>query len=414
MYSGTVTAGIHADVRPEGRIDGVPAWCVGALLFSFFVSTLVVPSAAINKLVFGILLLVAFLTPFVFQGRAPIRTVSPLMILCVFVYGYVISIAGVVDSELGNQLVLSVAVLMLIYLLDWYKIDVDTLVKLAGIALCLFTAVFFYLVVVMDGSALAVYFMDNFREYSLGSLGQRDVVNGSAFMFRMGTTPFLYLPFSLFWLSFLDRRRWIDLTGVLATGFVMVVSTSRGLVLSAVLVVCFTLVTRLGVRARVVAACAVSVLAALAAFYLVENTRIFSASEASNSIKLGHIVSFVDNLTPRGLLTGEGLGAYYFSSGRNAFISQTEITPLDMIRYVGLPMALVFYFSLIWPALKLSSYRGSRGVYAVLFLLYLALSTTNPVLVNSYGFLVVIWYWAKVLLVDERSRPGAPIRREGA
>ena len=102
-------------------------------------------------------------------------------------------------------------------------------------------------------------------------------------------------------------------------------------------------------------------------------------------------------MTPVSLLFGEGLAATYFSSGYNALTAQTEITLLDMARYFGLPLTALLYAALLFPTPQGSSYHEENRSAVVIFLLYLSISMTNPVLFNSYGLLVVIWYWSRIL-----------------
>jgi hypothetical protein len=73
--------------------------------------------------------------------------------------------------------------------------------------------------------------------------------------------------------------------------------------------------------------------------------------------------------------------------------SYTELTPIDMCRYVGVPLTLVLYSALIMPLPGLWRYTRRGGAYFIAMLLYTALSMTNPVMFNSYGMLIIVWYW---------------------
>jgi hypothetical protein len=83
-------------------------------------------------------------------------------------------------------------------------------------------------------------------------------------------------------------------------------------------------------------------------------------------------------------------------------MAHTEITPLDMARYFGVVLATLLYFTIVFPTLRLKRYGGRNRIWLIAFLLYLVLSATNPVMFNSYGMLVVLWYWSKLIGV---SRP---------
>ena len=131
--------------------------------------------------------------------------------------------------------------------------------------------------------------------------------------------------------------------------------------------------------------------------YLIDNTSVFSSGDSSNFVKIGHFESFLENINFTNFLFGEGLASIYFSKGRGAMLAQTEITPVDMLRYFGFILAPLLYFVIFFPVKKLASYLGSNSLYAVLFLIYVLNSFTNPTMFNSYGLLVVLWYWSKIL-----------------
>jgi len=136
---------------------------------------------------------------------------------------------------------------------------------------------------------------------------------------------------------------------------------------------------------------------------LLATTTIFSSEEVSNAAKIGHFNSFLDALSVSGALFGNGLGSYYFSSGKGLFTAHTELTPIDLARYLGIPLAITFYGLLLLPVSRLSRYRGEQFLFSFGFLLFLVLSITNPTLLNSYGMVVVVWYWAKMSPPDEQS-----------
>ena len=110
-----------------------------ALLGLFLIVTVLVPAALVNKLIFVVLLVMMAAAVVASRGAVRIRTLSPLVILSIFTYGYLQALGGLADPDLSNQLLLSIAVLFLFYLVDWYAIDLDALIKIAGLSLCAFT-----------------------------------------------------------------------------------------------------------------------------------------------------------------------------------------------------------------------------------------------------------------------------------
>ena len=120
-----------------------------------------------------------------------------------------------------------------------------------------------------------------------------------------------------------------------------------------------------------------------------------SSDEESNSIKIGHLVSFFNIIDWKMLIFGQGLGSYFFTEGYGVVVSQTEITWMDAIRFFGLPLSIVLLMLLFFPVRNVplnSSFSSCR----VIMLLYIIMSMSNPVLLNSFGFLVVLWYWSVI------------------
>jgi hypothetical protein len=292
---------------------------------------------------------------------------------------------------------LSVAMLLLVYLVDWYAIDFGRLVKGAGIFLCLFSIAAILTLIVAQDSALGSFLMQYFIEFSLGAYGQRSFFDTTLFTFRIGTAPFLFLPYCLFLSSFLRKPRLLDLLALVLIGFVIFLSTSRGLILGCLLASGYITLARLRPTGQLIGFC-LGIVAALVLFdYLINQTNVLSVTEQSNNVKVGHVISFVEHMTPLRVLMGEGLAAYYFTSGFNFDAAQTEVTLLDMVRYFGAPLTSVLYAALLAPTLRLESYTGEKTTSVVIFVVYLAISLTNPVLFNSYGLLIVVWYWSSLL-----------------
>ncbi len=368
----------------------------------FLLATMAVPAAFANKVLYVGLFGLILVAPVAARGRVRVRSFSPVIAFTIFAYGYVLSFLFETDRVLANQLMLSVALLLLIYLIDWYAIDFDWLIKFSGIFLSIFSLATIFAFFLLPGSSvdLQAYLV----RYSMGAIGQRSsFTDNPLFTFRIGTAQFLFLPYCLFLSSLLRTRRIRDLLALLLVGLVIVLSTSRGLILGCVLATGYIALTRLRPSGQVIGFCVGAFAAILAFDYLLSQTAIFSATEFSNSVKLGHLVSFFEYMTAWRLLVGEGLAAFYFSSGFNLNTAQTEITLLDMVRYLGVPLTVVLYMALLFPSLRPESYSGDKSTAVFIFVVYLAISLTNPVLFNSYGLLIVVWYWSVVLGISSNA-----------
>jgi hypothetical protein len=216
----------------------------------------------------------------------------------------------------------------------------------------------------------------------------------------LGGAPFLYLPWCLILMRLSQKIRWNDLLWAMLYAFVIVLSGARGIMVIAVVFMCYVFVfNRSSIFSRIFVFLVVLALLVSFILFLISNTMVFGGEETSNAVKIGHLTSFWEQLTWASGFFGDGLGSYYFSSGSGILKSHTELTPVDLVRYVGFPLAFVVYTLLLFPRLYRGILGRQRQPILVAFSLYLVLSITNPVLFNSIGMLVVIWYWNKILRI---------------
>jgi len=149
---------------------------------------------------------------------------------------------------------------------------------------------------------------------------------------------------------------------------------------------------------------------AFALGYLIFRTNMFNSNEQSNSIKIGHFLSFLDVADWKMLLFGNGLGSYFYTQGYCRLVSQTEITWLDSIRYVGIPLSLVLFVVFLFPRSRYVPEKRMASNRLIMFM-YLLMSLSNPVLFNSYGFFVILWYWSAVMKDQKNLLVYAEVRR---
>ncbi|MFN0290508.1 hypothetical protein [Pedobacter helvus] len=365
----------------------------------FFITTLLFPVFVLNKVFF-----VAIFAVMLYDLKANNKmiTIAPIVVFIVFALGYLMSLFSsvAIDRAMSNQLMLSVLVLFLIYPIIKYKIDIDKVVKISGIVLIIFTGIFFLLIVTFLGNPVSSLAYDIFEKYGNGSSGLRSFSEEASLTFHFGTVPFLYLSTCLFFYSYLKNRKRLNLVAILISLPALIVSTSRGLWIICIIGMFLIFFLNLRLGAKILLVCiAIPTFLSLVSYVLV-NTNIFSSEEESNDVKIGHVTSFIDNINPVNLILGDGLGAYYYSKGSGAMKSHTEVTPLDMFRYFGLILTGILYLSIIFPAKNISSYLGEKRFFVAIFALYLINSFTNPIMFNSYGLLIVLWYWSKILTFD--------------
>lgn len=367
------------------------------LFFLFFLSTLIIPATIVNKIVFLILIGIQVFYRRTISQDIRLSTVSPIVILMIFLFGFVISFFNLSDRSLSIQFLFSVVVLLLIYLITRFDIDLDNIVKKSGLILSLFTGFSFIILVLMAGSSMSSSYIYFFNKFTLGSLGTRQFSDETTFSFHLGTVPFLFLPFSLYIKSFCERRTASGLLAILILFTAIVSSASRGLVFMSLISLTLIIFLNMKVVSRALLIAASIPVVILILHYLITRTLIFSGGEESNTVKIGHFESFLDNLNVKNVIIGDGLGSYYYSKGVERLTPHTEITPLDMLRYFGFILAPVLFLAMAFPSPSLRSYLGTNKIYTTIFLLYLIFSFTNPILINSFGLLIVLWYWSKIL-----------------
>lgn len=367
---------------------------VSLLLMFFFILSLLFPATVFNKVIFIIILGFVVVNYKLYK----LNTVSPFVVFFIFLYGFIFSFFNSVDKELALQFFLSVLVLFLIYPIVKYKIDIDRITKMSGIIMAIYTWIAFLIITVYVDLPFSLSFNEIiFVKYSSGSNGLRDFVEEGTMSFHIGTLPFMYLSFVLFVDSFIEKKRIISFLAIIFLFWTILISASRGTILSCILVAGFVVFYRSKLTAKL-AFLALSIPTIIGTvIYILTNTTVFDSGETSNTTKVGHFVSFLDHINFFNLFLGEGLGAYYYSKGVQKAMAHTEITPLDMLRYFGFILTPILYFYIFFPSKKLSDYLGRNKIYFVIFLIYVVNSFTNPTMFNSYGLLIVLWYWYKIL-----------------
>ena len=109
----------------------------------------------------------------------------------------------------------------------------------------------------------------------------------------------------------------------------------------------------------------------------------------SDEIKIQTIYSIFDHLNaaPYRYIFGSGVGSYFYSAGRNAYVDVVEVSFFDYFRQVGVIGFSLFLTFLVRPMKWL--YRNEKWVLLCL-LGYLVVAFTNPLLVTSTSFMAYV------------------------
>ena len=390
----TVPRAARAEVRGPSSSQ---RWARGLFHVSLL-PTLLAPAAGLNKvpfvLIFAWMLADALRRP----GQAPFPGVAPGVICAVFFYGFSLSLTTQSDHAIAFQFLTSVFILFMVNFVLRHGIDMDRASEQASGVLVVGT-VLFWASIFMPELPYAATIYHFFLDYNFSAAGDRDFFEGGAtFTLQLGTAPFLFVGFCIVSLRLLsEARRPFDLPWLLLLYATILTSGLRALIAIATLFLGILLVLRMRRVMRVVTLFALAAAAATLWLFVLRDSMVFSTEEVSNSVKIGHFTSFVDGLSIASTLFGRGLANFYYSTGSSALKAYTELTPIDLMRYFGIPLTLVVYFLLAFPVRGAKYFSGPHMGPTVAFALYLLMSMTNPVMFNSYGMIVVVWYWSTIL-----------------
>jgi len=356
--------------------------------------SLLAPTAIINKLLFIILLIWTIFLITQHNVSNIKSTLSAFIIIIIFMYGFFVGFLGDVDTHLSIQFFLATLLLLLIHFVGFYGLDMDRAVEFCGKVMILFSLM--YLVVFFNiGNPLAMEIFLFANEVSLSSVSSRDFGEGFELLtVALGTAPFLFIPWCLIVVRLIRRPSRVYFFWFSLYGFVIGLSGARGLIVVALIFLIGALISIAKVKVRLLSIFLTVVLITIGIIFVLDRTTIFSAGEVSNSIKIDHFRFFINALDVPSALFGNGLGSYYLSG--KGVLAHTELTPVDMVRYFGFPLAILLYWTLIFPVGDFGKYKGPNAIYTFGFFLFLILSITNPTLINSYGMIAIIWYWAKI------------------
>ena len=380
------------------------------LMLSFMLTTVLIPTTILNKVLFAALL--GWILRLFLKNRSPRpELIMPVVaIMGIFFYGLVLAITADNDRALALQFFLAIFVLTLTHFVEYFHIDMDRASEICGKAMVLFTML--YATFALNPTLpYATVLVEWFNIISSSSTSEREFSDTATSTLALGTAPFLFVPFCIVTIRLFQRFRGSDFFWLMLYAGTIISSGARGIIVVALAFLVLAALRLASPLVRILVVIAVGVLFFIIIPEILVYTNIFSDEEVSNNVKIGHFDSYIDVLNISNGLLGEGLGSYYYSSGKGLLIQHTEITPLDMARYVGIPLATMFFIILLIPRIKLITPRYFEFIYTISFALYLVLSVTNPVLINSYGMLVVVWYWTKLRVphpADFAARPSSP------
>lgn len=374
------------------------------LLGGFFVVTVVTPAAPVNKLLF-VALTLWLVADLLFAPSKKIGlTAPPVAIFSIFLYGFCLSQLNHANSGLAVQLLLSVLILFQISFIRNYQIDVERLIRVASNAMVLAT-VLLWCATFIPEMPMASLILDFMRTYSLSAFSEREFFEDATISLHLGTAPILLIGFSIIAKSYAKNRKLADLLMAVATAMAILLSASRGVIAGSGIVLVVIILLYSPRKLRLALVTMLGVFLVYVVHGLLFSSSLFSADEASNAGKIGHIKSFFEQLTLPSLIFGRGLANWYYSSGADAMKAETEVSPMDMVRYFGVLLTILLYYFIVFPVRRRANYLGESFIDFVIFMVYLLLSFTNPIMFNSMGMIVILWYWSRIYSSRGKSMP---------
>lgn len=372
------------------------------ILYILALFTLVAPLTIINKIA-----LIAASVLFVAGSKksgvwVPKSLIAPASaVFLILLYGLSLSVFNPnSDFYFAAQMLTSLAVLPVAVFLYVYRIIPTRLIFTQAILFSLVTLLY---IVALKFNAQSI--IDFLSTVDSPRNPVRDLLLDDTATYSLISVPFLFLPWSLLVEKLRKQITLLPLILFFLLTAVLLISGRRGLYLAMLLLLIFVIFESLGVKKILALTFPMLVVTYAIIQFSVPQIAQYLTADTSNFVKVGHITSFWGSLTLERAIFGEGLGAIFFSSGLDREVAHTEIVPLDLVRFVGLPLAVLVYISLIYPLAKLLSYdKGLRFITASLAI-YLLISFSNPVVFNSYGMLTISLYWA---VAYDRVRRVAP------
>lgn len=362
------------------------------LLLLFTITSLIFPTMILNKIIFGIIVIIMLVNIKDFK----LDTKSPFLIFGIFLFGFINSFFNDTNFAMSQQFFLSSFILFYIYPILAYKVNFDKVAKITGFILTLYTGFSYLMIEEIITLPFSSSFGPFFMETNVGSFGTKEYISDSDYYIRFGGTPFLYLSFVLYILSFLEKKTITSLIAILSVGTAILFCGQRGVIISSFVALLYILFSRFNYAGKMYfLVITIPLLLLLINFFLTETT-VFSSQNESNNVKSKHIESFFESLNFTNSIIGNGLGANFYSKGEIRKVAITEITPMDMVRYFGFIFASFLYYFMLFPTTNFNKYKG-KGLYIVLFLIYVINSMSNPTMFNSFGLLLILWYWDKIL-----------------
>ena len=356
------------------------------------------PTFIFNKIaLISIILIVFFLA--IYDSNLKLRfTFGHKAIYLIFFYSFFLAFfLGTITTD-SFQLLLCTSLLLLVTINPIAKINFDLHIRLIGILISFYTIslLIYFIFGNIDLDIRSNSLVSSLWESSFMTIGYREFDNLTLFQFQIGSAPILFISLGLWIKRFANKINFINIFGVFLVTITLLVSGQRALILATFLayLLGFFFFTKFKNKFYVGLFLVILLVSFFMPFLV---SQLFFEGDKSTDVKIRHFQYFVDQLNIAKLIFGSGLGSEYYS-GYRIYMAITENTFLDLIRFLGFPLAILCYISFLFPQIKnIRFYFKLIPFEFYLMVIYLFISLTNPVLLNSYGIYIVCWYWNHVI-----------------
>lgn len=359
--------------------------------FAFVATSISFPIVFINKILFALCIATACGYRIDKKNEAYTRTLATLCI--VMLYGTILAIFCGVEVSNIIKPIFSILILLLIIPIRKLDIHVDNILYISVNAL-LFLSIIYVICAYTSADPAANYFIILLNEYAGNDIVVRNYIDGESLVTitPLGGAPVLFVGYCIAVQRLIKEWKPFTIALIAAYLVVLLLNGSRGIIACVLVYSIFCFRNKL--KKNIIYCAALALLMIFLALKIL-GTNLVSTEEESNLYKINLLASYFEQLDVLKFFFGSGIGNPFYNLQKNEFQSHSENNFLDMCRWVGVPLAILFYSKLICPT-GTNCLRGAIDLDVfVCYLLICILSLSNPVLLNSNGYIITLWYWSK-------------------
>lgn len=328
-----------------------------------------------------------------------------LFFVCLFMPAYALSV-GLINSFAQNSSMAEVVYLnsffffLLLPIIIIKNIDLTRIFNNSSLVVVVITGISYFILLykpttfgflydyfVVDKS-VAVYALRKYGDYTL-------------LMMFYKTSPLLIFPLAYYLhkLLIIKNRRKLTMSVLALVSIILTLflSGTRANILSLCLILLFYILFYAYKKSKPLALIVGSIYLLLFFYGASKLAGIFlSSSEVSNTVKLGHLLSYIEHFSNHigVLIFGQGIGGTIYSTGVHSTVTVTELSYFELVRIWGLPVTLIFGIVLLAPIYKELKKQTVSHLF-IAYLAYLFIAGTNPLLLSSTGMLVLVYVFSK-------------------